>query len=124
MAPSWLGQRDERRWSNPPHDVFYAERFLKHDPEIGKDVFTMTGTAGHFFPFGGGKTICPGRVFAKQKILAAVAIVLLSFELEPLNFLDGQGRETEKFPGLARQFNGNGIMTMEGDMMVRIKRRL
>ena len=124
MAPSWLGQHDERRWNNPPHDVFYAERFLKHDPETGKDVFTMTGTAGNFFPFGGGKTICPGRVFAKQEVLAAVAIVLVNFELEPLHFLDGQGKKTENFPGLAKRFAGKGVMTMEGDMKVRIKRRL
>src|SRR5579871_4557820 len=61
MVPSWLGQYDEGRWNNPPHDVFYAERFLKHDPDTGKDMFTMAETAGKFFPFGGGKTICPGR---------------------------------------------------------------
>lgn len=123
MVPSWLGQRDEGRWNNPPPDVFYAERFLKCDLDTGKDMFTMAGTAGKFFPFGGGKTICPGRVFAKQEVLAAVAVVLLKYDIQPVNFLDGLGKETDKFPCLARRFGGNGIIALEGDMEVRMKRR-
>jgi cytochrome P450 len=123
MVPSWLGQRDEERWNNPPHDVFYAERFLKRDPETGVDVFTMAGTAGKFFPFGGGKTICPGRVFAKQEVLAAVATVLLNYDILPISFLDGQGKKTDKFPCLAKTFGGPGVIPIQGDMEVRMKRR-
>ena len=123
MAPSWLGHRDETLWTDPPCDRFYAERFLKTDPETGKLLFTTSGTNGRFFPFGGGKTICPGRVFAKQEVLAAVASVLLSFEIEPLGFVDEQGRSSRKFPGLRKSYLASGVMVMGGDMRVNIKPR-
>ena len=123
MAPSWLGHHDEGRWHNPSHDVFYAERFLKHDPDTGDDTFTLTGVAGKFFPFGGGKTMCPGRVFAKHEVFVAVAMVLLNYDIQPLHFLDGQGKKTDKFPELAKRFAGNGIVATEGDLKVRMKRR-
>jgi len=123
MAPSWLGHRDEALWVDPPFNQFYAERFLDTDPETGKQCFTTNGTNGKFFPFGGGKTICPGRVFAKQEVLASVATVLLSFDIENLGFVDEQGKSTETFPGLRKAYAGSGIMAMDGDMRVKIKRR-
>jgi hypothetical protein len=123
LAPSWICQRNDEEWAEPSTDVFYAERFLKRDPETGRDSFSMDGTAGKLFPFGGGKTICPGRVFAKQEILAAVATVLLNYDIEPINFVDGQGKETDKFPVFARRFAGSGVLPVEGDLYVKIKRR-
>lgn len=120
MAPSWLGHRDEALWTNPPSLQFHAERFLKTDPETGKQVFTTSGTNGKFFPFGGGKTICPGRVFAKQEILGSVATVLMAFQIEPLGFLDDQGKSRKEFPGLAKAYSGSGVMVMDGDMKVKI----
>lgn len=123
LAPSWLGHRDEALWVDPPYDQFFAERFLKHDPETGKHVFSTSGTNGKFFPFGGGKTICPGRVFAKQEVLASVALILLAFDVEPLGFVDEQGNPTKKFPGLRKSYSGSGIMATDADMKVRIKCR-
>lgn len=116
MAPSWLGHRDETLWVDPPCNQFYTERFLRTDPETGQRHFTTSGTNGKFFPFGGGKTICPGRVCAKQEVLASVASVLLSFEMEPLGFVDGRGKSNKKFPGLAKSYSGSGVMAMDGDM--------
>ena len=84
----------------------------------------MDGTAGRLFPFGGGKTICPGRVFAKQEILGAVATVLLNYDIEPINFIDGQGNEKrERFPVFERRFAGSGVLPVDGDLKVKIKRR-
>jgi hypothetical protein len=123
MAPSWLGHRDEARWVDPPCKVFYAERFLKVDPETGKDVFTVGGTTGKFFPFGGGKSICPGRVFAKQEVLASVALVLLTFEFEVVRFVDGQGKTRKGFPGIKQAYSGTGVVAMDGDIKVRMRRR-
>src|SRR5204862_2058328 len=77
MMPTWVGHHDETYWVDPPCEMFYAERFLKDDSETGKKVFTTSGMGRKFFPFGGGKTMCPGRVFAKQEILASVAMILL-----------------------------------------------
>jgi hypothetical protein len=107
-----------KEWYNSSHDVFYAERFLKRDSDTGEDVFTMTWVSGRFFQFGGGKTVCPGRVFA------AVAMVLLNYDIQPLDFLDGQGKQMDEFPELAKSLARNGILAMEGDMRVKMKRRL
>ncbi|KAL9069046.1 MAG: hypothetical protein Q9161_005804 [Pseudevernia consocians] len=123
MAPSWLGHRDETVWVDPPCNQFYAERFLKTDSETGKVLFTTSGRNGKFFPFGGGKTICPGRVFAKQEVLASVASVLLSYDIEPLGFVDGQGISSKRFPDLAKSYSGSGVMVMNGDMRVSMKSR-
>ena len=123
LVPSWLGHRDESLWVSPPCNQFYAERFLKSDPDTGKQTFTMRGTEGKFFPFGGGRTICPGRIFAKQEVLASVAVVLLSFEMEPRGFVDEKGKSTQAFPELRKSFSGSGIMATDADMIIKIKSR-
>lgn len=123
IAPSWLGHRDPTVWNSPPHDVFYAERFLTTNPETGEDIFTTSGTAGRFFPFGGGKGMCPGRVFAKQEVLAATAMVLLEFDVEFDSFVDEKGEDTENFPGLREGFGGSGIVVPSGDAKVRMRRK-
>ena len=123
MAPSWLGHRDDSLWSDPPSDHFFAERFLQSDPQTGRLVFSTNATGGKFFPFGGGKTICPGRVFAKQEVLASVAMVLSSFELGFAGFVDEEGKPSQHFPGLRSSFSGSGIMVAGGDTRVTMKAR-
>ena len=86
-------------------------------------MFTLAGTAGKIFPFGGGKSICPGRVFAKQEVLAAVAMVLLNHDIQVVSFVDGQGKSTGEFPKLASALNGSGVIAIHGDLKVRIKRK-
>lgn len=68
MAPTWTGHRHDDNWAEAPSSSFYAERFLKLDPGTGKVSFTTKHLGGKFFPWGGGKVICPGRVFAKQEV--------------------------------------------------------
>jgi hypothetical protein len=46
-------------------------------------------------------------------------VVLLNYDIKPVLFLDGLGKETDKFPRLARRFSGNGVIAVEGDMEVR-----
>ncbi|KIW03514.1 uncharacterized protein PV09_05279 [Verruconis gallopava] len=124
MAPSWPGQRDPAIWDGEkPSTEFYHERFLTTDPETGKDVFTTSGTAGRFFPFGGGKSICPGRVFAKQEIFAATALMLLNFDFEVKRCIDEHGNQTEKLPHLRDGFGGSGIVLQAGDMVVKLTRK-
>ena len=90
-----------------PVDSFWAERFLEYpdDPTSGpiRKSGTMaktprgraltadddkgarlitTGIQGHWFPYGGGTNQCPGRFFAKQEMLAAVAILIRAVEIE------------------------------------------
>ncbi|KAL8825915.1 MAG: hypothetical protein Q9191_004117, partial [Dirinaria sp. TL-2023a] len=117
IAPTWPVHRDESLWAHPPTSQFHPERFLTQDPAAGgKQIFTASGTAGKFFPFGGGRTICPGRVFAKQEVLAAVATVLLGFEFEALGFVDEGGRETGVFPRVRKSFSGGGTMGTDEDL--------
>jgi cytochrome P450 len=125
MAPTWLGHYDPEAWDRKSHpsDSFYAERFLTTNPKTGKQSFSMNGTLGKLFPFGGGKSICPGRVFAKQEVLAAVAIVLLNFDFEFLYFVNAEGKAGTQFPGFRDAYSGTGVMVMDGDVRVKMKRR-
>lgn len=125
VAPSWLGHRDAQSWSDPvPYHVFHAERFLRVDPETGKSVFSTSGSSGKLFPFGGGKTICPGRVFAKQEVFASLACILLTFEMETLGFVNEKGQEMGRFPALRDGYTGSGVIVMDGDVRVRMRRRM
>lgn len=134
MAPSSLSQNDAKFWerdNGPPADEWYAERFLKHDPETGKDTFSTVWASGKFFPFGGGSHICPGRVFAKQEILGALATLLVQFEIQFVEYLGtdkkgnvvGLGRRDSAFPKAKQQYAGNGTVSMGGDIRVRMRRR-
>jgi Cytochrome P450 len=123
MASSYIGHHDTNVWNDPPANEFYAERFLKHNPETGKDVFSLAGTNGKLFPWGGGKSICPGRIFAKQEVLGAVAMILLKFKFESLGYIDSKGEGVLTFPGLTDAFVGSGIMANDGDVKVCIQRQ-
>lgn len=132
MAPSWVMHRSDDLWTDPPADVFYPERFLTTDEKTGEVSFSAAKTGGgRYFPYGGGAHICPGRLFAKQEILAAVARALVGFEFE---FVDWVERGTERvvgkkgvdgrgFPGHKKGYVGSGVMTMEWDARVRVRRR-
>nr|GAT52239.1 cytochrome P450 [Mycena chlorophos] len=66
----------------PDADAFDHRRFLK-----GAGASTTTSTNVHpaaFRGFGGGKTLCPGRHFATNEILAFVAMIVSTFELGPV----------------------------------------
>lgn len=125
FAPSFLGHHDSNVWSmeTAPYDVFHAERFLFTDPKTGQETFSMSRTTGKFFPFGGGKTICPGRIFAKQEALGALAMVLLRFDFDVKGFVDVDKKPTNSFPGMPKAFPGSGALSPGGDMRVRIRRR-
>jgi hypothetical protein len=127
MAPSWLGHRDPAVWNNlhpdhPPVNVFYAERFLRQEGD--KVVCSTAGLSGRYFPYGGGAHICPGRIFAKHEILAAVAMVLLSFEFEFVGWVNPFSKDKEeRFPSTKKGYVGNGVMAADRDMRVRVRRK-
>lgn len=45
--------------------------------------FSLKGRSTHWFPYGGGPRMCPGRQFAKQEIISTLAIMLTLFDIEP-----------------------------------------
>ena len=95
-----------------PHPIneFWAERFLVYpsDPNSGplklehrgkgeiiedlesttdgnNPIFSVSGLAGAWVPYGGGRRQCPGRIFAKQEIILSAAIFCASFEIDFLS---------------------------------------
>jgi len=129
MLPTYPAHMNVETWQapdQPPPHVFFPYRFLTAPPTAtasDKPTFTTAPYNGMFFPFGGGKTMCPGRVFAKQEIIASVAMVLLAFEFEVLGYVDAKGRPTERFPGLRDSLPGSAVMVASGDMRVSVRRR-
>jgi cytochrome P450 len=116
LAPSWLSHQDEKIWSVPDHpaNVFWAERFM-HNKEAVK--------AGDFFPYGGGNIICPGRFFAKQEILAAVAMIITSFDLAFVKNVHLDGTTSQRGPGID-DCESRGIISLDRDVVVRMRRRV
>jgi cytochrome P450 len=123
MAPSYLGHYDDAAWTEPPAEVFYAERFLREDPDTKKLTFSLTGTNGKFFPFGGGRGICPGRVFAKQEVLVGVAMVLSNFDFDVVGFVDEKWKPSKQFPRIRAGYSGPGLVSPGGDVKVVVTRK-
>lgn len=121
IAPSLMNHWDATYYVDPPADVFYAERFLapagEGKKEGGEHVFSTAAAGNRMFPWGGGKTICPGRLFAKQETLAAVALTLLSFDIQPVD------KTSYKIPGLAKAKPGSGSLAPNGDVEVWLRPR-
>lgn len=114
MAPSYLSHHDSVFWSTYGEetvdpDIWHARRFLHQ----GK--YSTIGTSNKLFPFGGGNQMCPGRVFAKQEILAAIAIVLLMFDIDV--------EAGESLPGIRRQYNGTGVVSMDKGLAASMRRK-
>ncbi|KAF3054818.1 25-hydroxycholesterol 7-alpha-hydroxylase [Daldinia childiae] len=86
---------DQRIWGADVFD-FNPRRFLDKtnsnsdaealNPEASSKPRQKQSSAFHpaaFRAFGGGKTLCPGRHFAMNEILAFVALVVLQFDMKP-----------------------------------------
>jgi len=76
-----------------------------------------TGLESHYFPFGGGPKICPGRFFAKQEIMATVAVLLRAYEMELIDPVTAEnvGEDMARFP--------LGTLPPKGSIPFRIRRR-
>lgn len=49
-----------------------------------KPYFSMDGTEGSWYPYGGGHSICPGRFLAKSVILFTCAVLARDYDIEIL----------------------------------------
>lgn len=129
-----------------PVDTFWAERFLEYpddpasgpvrkpdpsiylphpktqqrtasDDKLAKPISHTAALQGHFYPYGGGSRICPGRHFAKQEMLAAVAIMLHEFEIELVDKAEAQKTrpDMKMFP--------TGALGPDRGVRVRMRRR-
>ncbi len=76
----------------------------------------------NFYPYGGGMNVCAGRQFAKQEIFAAVAILVLKFDLEPLDWVNHDGSKSDRAAQVTPSYAGGGILPPDRDIMVRFRR--
>lgn len=86
-------QSENAQWrgsSNSPADRWDPTRFLTTN-SAGNIIYSAADTQGHFAPWGGGRHMCPGRVFAKQEVFGAIAEILSAFEIEPIGYVEGKG---------------------------------
>ncbi|KAH7324302.1 cytochrome P450 [Stachybotrys elegans] len=126
-AYTHLSQTDEAIWGSPSHpaDEFWAERHIKYVEEEGqvRREFVMAANPGHFFPFGGGVPICPGRHFARNEIFTMMAILVDRFDMEFVRWtlLDGSGSDRPAQSDMA--YSGIGVLQPDRDMVVRWRRR-
>ncbi|KAI1411128.1 cytochrome P450 [Hypoxylon sp. FL1857] len=77
---------DSRIWGDDVEE-FNPKRFLdRQEGDAGAGGKAKQNNSFHpaaFRAFGGGKTLCPGRHFAMNEILAFVALVVLQFDMKP-----------------------------------------
>ncbi|KAK3320363.1 cytochrome P450 [Cercophora scortea] len=76
-----------------------------------------TGIQGYFYPYGGGIKICPGRFFAKQEIMVAVAVMLDEFDIELVDMESARQTrpDTNCFPA--------GALPPDRTVAARVRRR-
>lgn len=80
QMPGRVIHMDESIWGSDVED-FNPRRFLKDTVHKTKDGKKPTTTA--FRAFGGGTTLCPGRHFATNEILAVVSMCVVRFNMAP-----------------------------------------
>ena len=131
QTPSLISHLDESVWSEPGHPAseFWAERhisYVKKVDALGKEIrerqFSLAGRAGSFFPFGGGISICAGRHFAKQEVMAAIALVVLKFDIELEGYVTMDGKRSERGPLDDVWYCGTAAMPPDRDLMVSLTR--
>ena len=129
MAASWQPAHSAM-WdvSGHPANTFWPERFIEM-PNIPasnleeKSAYEKAMRTEEFFPYGGGHVICSGRFFAKQEILAAVALFVTKYDVEFQGWVDRKGKVTNRPPQPDETMAGVGVLTPDGDAKVRIRRR-
>ena len=125
MLPSWLAHT-EAEWSTERHpaNTFQADRFLaSKEGAAGEATASSQPKPGTYFPFGGGSSMCPGRFFAKQEVLTAVAMMIVKFDIEFVELVHLDGKKSARGPEADVKGAGTGALSPDRDMTVRIRRR-
>ena len=126
MAPTYIAHTLDPSWATDKYPLgdFYPERFLIFDEKApGVSRFSTGEAGGKMFPYGGGIFLCPGRTFAKQEIMAAIAVMLLRFDFEVLGYVKMDGTKSDRPPRRDEEYVGSGVMPPDRDLRVRLRRR-
>jgi cytochrome P450 len=87
FAPGWAAARPHT--VTKPLDVFWPQRFLD-----SKGKFSEAGLSGCWTSYGGGEHKCPGRLYARNTAVVALAVLLGELECEVQGGLGG-GRDVD-----------------------------
>ncbi|KAK6541858.1 hypothetical protein TWF694_007636 [Orbilia ellipsospora] len=113
QACSPVVQIEEEYWGKDVME-FKPERWLPYPREdvtaAGKRIRDYQSKIR---PFGGGVSICPGRHFAGQEILATVAVFVMAFEWDTMG---------KSVPEINRQLFGVGALPPKSDVRLRVRR--
>ncbi|KUJ20206.1 cytochrome P450 [Mollisia scopiformis] len=106
--PHDLHMRDPKYFKDPM--AFDPERFIVHN-----DDGSLSTNVGTIRPYGGGPSMCKGRVYAEKECLTLVAGVLAFWDLEPADKRAGWE--------IPEQVKTSAVSKPVHDTRVRIKRR-
>jgi hypothetical protein len=126
ILPSGLLHTSTDVWG-PDAQTFNARRWLKEDtvandnPSHSKDMEKLQKKA--FFPFGGGRHLCPGRHLAFIEILGMISIIVLGFDIVSADSEGGGPGGPVKVPKAQRRALGQALPKPVGDTNVFIKRK-
>lgn len=67
--------------------------------------------------------MCSGRFFAKQEIMVAAALLVLKFDIEPLNWVTLSGKQSDRPARPDENYAGAGVLPPDRDLMVNLRRR-
>lgn len=109
MIPGTAIHHDTETWG-PSASAFNHTRFFTAE---GRKKLSNTSA---FRPFGAGVTMCPGRHFATNAVLSLAAMILLQYDVEPV---EGQW----KTPTTKNADMWNAMPKPDCDIPVRITRR-
>ncbi|KAI3332050.1 cytochrome P450 [Xylariaceae sp. AK1471] len=128
---SQIAHYEEDVWGTEDHPAseFWAWRHIKYVNEVDehsgrvtrKAVFAMKGRPSSFFPYGGGYVMCPGRHFAKQEILLAIAIIISNYDIEFVEWVKPDGSQSVRPPQDDRRFAGFIAMHPDRDARIRLR---
>lgn len=107
QMPSRVIHQDASLWGNNVTE-FEPRRFLPEEKDRPRNAY--------FRAFGGGKTLCPGRHFATNEVLAVVAVFVARLDMKPV------GGEW-KHPTTLNTNVAAVIMEPDDDIEVEIKTR-
>ena len=111
QMPSRVIHTDSSIWGQDV-DVFNPRRFLKdYQQQTAKKP-----NAAAFRAFGGGTTLCPGRHFATNEVLAVVTMMVMRYDLSPLG-----GKWT--LPTVKNTNMASVVMTPDTEVEVTASRR-
>lgn len=147
---SQIAHYEDAVWATSEHPAseFWAWRHVQYvdsrDDSTGETTrqaqFAMKGRPSSFFPYGmflllsydadtdwlipgGGYVMCPGRHFAKQEIILAIAVLVTKFDIEFDEWLDSTGKSSDRPAQDDSRFAGFIAMSPDREMRMRWKRR-